>query len=104
MRLPQLPQPDAAKTGAPFRQPPHPPRPAPPALRAACDEEELRIASIQNELAKLQVDVLNTEAHNGRLTEALALLEAELKDKARPGGGRRPRRAGHAAAQGRRRL
>ncbi|GBF90586.1 hypothetical protein Rsub_03158 [Raphidocelis subcapitata] len=51
------------------------------ALRAACDEEELRIASIQNELAKLQVDVLNTEAHNGRLAEALALLEAELKDK-----------------------
>jgi len=92
------------------------------ALRGACDKEELRIAEVQNELAKLQVgalgvmegwqgvlcmcpvafrgagsgghlsgllpiqtpqqvDMLNTAAHNGRLAEALALLEAELTDK-----------------------
>jgi hypothetical protein len=127
-------------------------------LRDACDKDELRIAEVQNELAKLQaregggsgcwggsggscpdskgpafrrvagasraallahhhaapdkacvqrpvtprslsshrslhgahrtqVDMLNTEAHNGRLSEALALLDAELGDKARPAAG-----------------
>lgn len=43
----------------------------------------MAIAEAQNELAKLQIDILNTEAHNARLTEALKLLTEELDDKGR---------------------
>ncbi len=32
-------------------------------------------------LLPTQVDILNTEAHNARLVEALSLLDGELKDK-----------------------
>ncbi|KAF6257749.1 hypothetical protein COO60DRAFT_1639651 [Scenedesmus sp. NREL 46B-D3] len=51
------------------------------ALRAASEAEELRIAEVQNELARLGVDVLNTQGHNERLQQALDMLDAELKDK-----------------------
>eukprot|EP00877_Chromochloris_zofingiensis_P014228 jgi/Chrzof1/9059/Cz03g34170.t1 len=50
-------------------------------LRQRSQQEELRIAEAQNELAKIQVDILNTESHNERLLEALKILEGELTDK-----------------------
>ncbi|GFH23762.1 flagellar-associated protein 172 [Haematococcus lacustris] len=51
-------------------------------LRKRIREEELGVVDAQNELAKLQVDVLNTEAHNARLVETLKMLDEELNDKA----------------------
>lgn len=51
------------------------------ALRAAAEAEEMVIAEVQNELARLAVDALNTQGHNDRLRQALQLLDAELKDK-----------------------
>lgn len=38
-------------------------------------------AEVQNELARLGVDVLNTQGHNERLEQALDMLDTELKDK-----------------------
>lgn len=52
-------------------------------LRRRVRDEELHVVEVQNEMAKLQVDLLNTEAHNARLTETLALLDEELTDKSR---------------------
>lgn len=57
------------------------------ALRATAESEEMLIAEVQNELARLAVDALNTQGHNERLSQALQLLDAELKDKVRAGGG-----------------
>eukprot|EP00879_Flechtneria_rotunda_P033179 GHRR01036724.1.p1 GENE.GHRR01036724.1~~GHRR01036724.1.p1 ORF type:complete len:546 (+),score=242.57 GHRR01036724.1:177-1814(+) len=51
------------------------------ALRTAAEAEELRIAEIQNELARVAVDCLNTEGHNDRLLQALQVLDSELKEK-----------------------
>lgn len=51
-------------------------------LRKKVREEELVTVETQNELAKLQVDILNTEAHNTRLADTLKLLDAELNEKA----------------------
>eukprot|EP00798_Chlamydomonas_sp_ICE-L_P001679 gene1679-33074_t len=50
-------------------------------LRKKVREEELQTVDTQNELAKLQVDILNTEAHNKRLEETMKLLEEELTEK-----------------------
>jgi len=50
-------------------------------LRKKVREEEVHVAETQNELAKLQVDVLNTDAHNSRLVETLKLLDEELNEK-----------------------
>lgn len=44
--------------------------------------KELKVVSAQNEIAKLSVDVLNTEAHNAKLADTLALLDGELRAKA----------------------
>lgn len=52
-------------------------------LRKKVASVELVIAEGQNELAKLQVDLLNTEAHNERLADTMRLLDSELEDKAR---------------------
>ncbi|KAG2423494.1 hypothetical protein HXX76_015242 [Chlamydomonas incerta] len=52
-------------------------------LRKRIRTEELAVVETENELAKLQVDVLNTEAHNSRLGETLGLLDEELRDKGR---------------------
>lgn len=46
-------------------------------------EKELKVVMIQNEVAKLTVDVLNTEAHNVQLEDTLKLLDEELADKAK---------------------
>lgn len=50
-------------------------------LRAAAIAEELRIAEVQNEIARVAVDVLNTQGHNERLQQALLMLDVELRDK-----------------------
>ena len=46
-------------------------------------DKELKVVTIQNEVAKLTVDVLNTEAHNVQLGDTLKLLDDELSDKAK---------------------
>lgn len=51
------------------------------ALRTQAESEEMLIAEVQNELARLAVDALNTQGHNERLRQALQLLDAELKEK-----------------------
>lgn len=60
-----------------------PPAPLLPhtALRDQCDNEELRLADVANELARLRVDALNVGAHNEQLGAALELLNAEISDK-----------------------
>lgn len=50
-------------------------------LRASAESEEMLIVEVQNELARLAVDALNTQGHNDRLRQALQLLDDELKDK-----------------------
>lgn len=44
-------------------------------------EKELKVVTVQNEVAKLAVDVLNTDAHNVQLSDTLGLLDEELKEK-----------------------
>ena len=44
-------------------------------------DEEMAVIQLQNELARLRVDILNTQAHNDRLKEALQLLDADLRGK-----------------------
>ena len=44
-------------------------------------DQELKVVTIQNEIAKLSVDSLNTEAHNSQLEETLKLLDEELQQK-----------------------
>ena len=46
-------------------------------------EKELKVVTVQNEVAKLAVDVLNTDAHNVQLSDTLGLLDEELKEKAK---------------------
>eukprot|EP00892_Ulva_mutabilis_P005312 jgi/Ulvmu1/3152/UM015_0192.1 len=50
--------------------------------RKAIREKELKVVTMQNEVAKLTVDVLNTDAHNIQLDDTVALLDEELKEKA----------------------
>lgn len=51
------------------------------ALRTQAESEGMLIAEVQNELARLAVDALNTQGHNERLRQALQLLDDELKEK-----------------------
>ena len=41
----------------------------------------MAVIQLQNELARLRVDILNTQAHNDRLKEALQLLDTDLRGK-----------------------
>ncbi|KAK9829105.1 hypothetical protein WJX72_003917 [[Myrmecia] bisecta] len=50
-------------------------------LRQQVYDREMAAVQLQNELAKLEVDILNTESHNDRLVETLKLMDAELHDK-----------------------
>lgn len=52
-------------------------------VRKQIRTEEVNVTNLQNEIAKVRVDVLNTHAHNGKLQETLDALEAELKEKSR---------------------
>lgn len=54
------------------------------ALRTQAVSEEMLIAGVQNELARLAVDALNTQGHNERLRQALKLLDDELTEKVGP--------------------
>ena len=47
----------------------------------AVHEKEIEAAGIQNELARIKVDTLNTEAHNVQLKETLGKCTAELQEK-----------------------
>ena len=51
------------------------------ALRKQIWEQEMVSAQVQNELAKIRVDMLNTEAHNDKLRETLKALNEELDEK-----------------------
>ncbi|GMH42071.1 hypothetical protein BSKO_09990 [Bryopsis sp. KO-2023] len=50
-------------------------------LRQMVRKEEMLAIDLQNELAKLQVDILNTQSHNDRLQATMKLLNEELADK-----------------------
>eukprot|EP00953_Heterococcus_sp_UTEX-ZZ885_P027473 14738-Heterococcus_DN1.PRE.1 len=47
-------------------------------ILAQCHEKEIEEANLQNELARIKVDSLNTEAHNVQLKDTLEQLETEL--------------------------
>lgn len=44
-------------------------------------QKEADRAKAENELARIKVDVLNTEAHNAALSDSLSALEAEVREK-----------------------
>jgi coiled-coil domain-containing protein 40 len=46
------------------------------------DEKEFRAVNFQNEIAKLTIDVMNTDSHNLRLQDTLKLLDEDLSEKA----------------------
>jgi hypothetical protein len=50
-------------------------------LRQRVREESLAVVQLQNELAKIRVDVLTTQGHNAKLKEALAAVDLEIKEK-----------------------
>jgi len=49
-------------------------------MRKRVRDEELAVAETQNEVARLQIDVVNTEAANDKLADTLALVEQELRE------------------------
>lgn len=52
-------------------------------LQEQVKAEELQSINLQNELAKVEIDVLNTQSHNDQLQQTLKLLDDELQDKSR---------------------
>lgn len=52
-------------------------------LRKKVRDQELNSVNLQNELAKVEVDTLNTEAHIQGLEQTLGLLDKEVDDKLR---------------------
>lgn len=48
---------------------------------ALIHSKEMEQANVENELARIKVDVLNTRAHNAALADTLKALEAELSEK-----------------------
>lgn len=49
-------------------------------MRAVYDEEML-VVQLQNDLAKLEVDILHTQGHNVRLEQAMHLLNEDINEK-----------------------
>lgn len=49
--------------------------------RKAIADQQMVAVSMSNELAKIRVDVLNTQSHNERLNETLSSLDEELRAK-----------------------
>ena len=47
---------------------------------AVYDEEAL-VVQLQNELARLEVDILHTQGHNLRLEQAMQLLNDDINEK-----------------------
>ena len=50
-------------------------------LKAKVRQQEMKSVQLQNELAKLSVDILNTEGHNEKLLETNAVMNEELVGK-----------------------
>jgi len=50
-------------------------------LRQQVKEEEITVINLQNEHAKIGVDILNTDAHNANLMELVKSIDNELKEK-----------------------
>jgi len=50
-------------------------------LQSRIHEKEIEKAAMENELARVKVDSLNTDAHNMQLRDTLSKLVAELKEK-----------------------
>ena len=50
-------------------------------IREQIRDEEMQSITLQNELAKVRVDILNTQAHNGKLKDTLVALDEDLKEK-----------------------
>lgn len=50
-------------------------------VQGAIHEKEIETSSMQNELARIRVDSLNTDAHNMQLRDTLSKLVTELKEK-----------------------
>lgn len=48
---------------------------------SAVYDEEMLVVQLQNELAKLEVDVLHTQGHNVRLEQAMKLLNEDINEK-----------------------
>lgn len=44
-------------------------------------DEEVVVVQLQNDLAKLEVDVLHTQGHNLRLEQAMKLLNEDINEK-----------------------
>lgn len=44
-------------------------------------DEEMFVVQLQNELAKLEVDILHTQSHSLRLEQTLKLLEQDISEK-----------------------
>lgn len=53
------------------------------AVQERIQEKEAEQESMRNELSRIRVDVLNTEAHNKQLQESFDTLDQELKEKER---------------------
>lgn len=49
--------------------------------RGIVQEHHIQSVQLQNELSKIRVDILNTQAHNNKLKETLGTLDEELKEK-----------------------
>lgn len=48
---------------------------------SAVYDEEMLVVQLQNELAKLEVDILHTQSHNLRLEQTLKLLDQDMNEK-----------------------
>ena len=53
------------------------------AMRNGAHDKEIEAAHLENELSRIRVDTLNTEAHNVQLREMMGKQLGELKDKVR---------------------
>ncbi|KAL3137705.1 hypothetical protein ABBQ38_004975 [Trebouxia sp. C0009 RCD-2024] len=50
-------------------------------LRKQVYDEEMLVVQLQNDLAKLEVDILHTQGHNVRLEQAMHLLNEDINEK-----------------------
>ena len=48
---------------------------------SAVYDEEMLVVQLQNDLAKLEVDILHTQGHNVRLEQAMHLLNEDINEK-----------------------
>ena len=48
---------------------------------SAVYDEEMLVVQLQNDLAKLEVDILHTHGHNVRLEQAMKLLNEDISEK-----------------------